>query len=163
MLSYNKLQNSAETTYGYVACAFAVLLYGSYFVPIKRIETGDGKDINCTLLSFKPSRLSQSLLYFQECFSSGFAVRVYGLLDWLLTRCFTHPELIPLLCLEEHFGPQVKCFIMRLRYTAVIYERFFFFFSGHVSAVPVVKFIGLGLGILLWGSSALLMGWASSR
>nr|XP_055033700.1 transmembrane protein 144b isoform X3 [Misgurnus anguillicaudatus]XP_055033701.1 transmembrane protein 144b isoform X3 [Misgurnus anguillicaudatus] len=35
--------------------------------------------------------------------------------------------------------------------------------TGNITAVPVVKFIGLGLGILLWGSSGLLMGWASSR
>uniref|UniRef100_A0A8C1W4Q7 Transmembrane protein 144b n=1 Tax=Cyprinus carpio TaxID=7962 RepID=A0A8C1W4Q7_CYPCA len=35
--------------------------------------------------------------------------------------------------------------------------------TGNITAVPVVKFIGLGLGILLWGSSGLLIGWASSR
>ncbi|XP_042594245.1 transmembrane protein 144-like isoform X6 [Cyprinus carpio] len=34
--------------------------------------------------------------------------------------------------------------------------------TGNITAVPVVKFIGLGLGILLWGSSGLLIGWTSS-
>ncbi|KTG36271.1 hypothetical protein cypCar_00015800, partial [Cyprinus carpio] len=36
------------------------------------------------------------------------------------------------------------------------------YLSGNITAVPVVKFIGLGLGILLWGSSGLLIGWTSS-
>lgn len=35
--------------------------------------------------------------------------------------------------------------------------------TGSVAAVTVVKAIGLGIGILIWGSSSLLMGWASSR
>ncbi|RXN07351.1 protein FAM198B-like [Labeo rohita] len=78
-----------------------------------------------------------------ECFFSGFAVQLYGLLDWLWIRCFAPPELILPRCSEEHFGPLI-------------------YLSGNITAVPVVKFIGLGLGILLWGSSGLLIGWASS-
>ena len=35
--------------------------------------------------------------------------------------------------------------------------------SGNITSVPVVKCIGLGLGMLLWGASGLLIGWASSR
>ncbi|AWP11720.1 putative transmembrane protein 144 [Scophthalmus maximus] len=35
--------------------------------------------------------------------------------------------------------------------------------TGNIAVVPIVKAIGLGLGILIWGSSSLLMGWASSR
>nr|XP_040028537.1 transmembrane protein 144b [Gasterosteus aculeatus aculeatus] len=35
--------------------------------------------------------------------------------------------------------------------------------TGNIAAVPVVKAIGLGLGSVLWGSSSLLIGWASSR
>lgn len=50
-----------------------------------------------------------NLLSLQECFSSGFAVQLFGVLDWLLTHCFTPPELILQLCLEEYFGPLVKC------------------------------------------------------
>lgn len=37
------------------------------------------------------------------------------------------------------------------------------FSAGNLAAVPVIKSIGLGLGILIWGSSSLMMGWASSR
>ncbi len=35
--------------------------------------------------------------------------------------------------------------------------------AGNIAVVPIVKAIGLALGILIWGSSSLLMGWASSR
>ncbi|KAM8908988.1 transmembrane protein 144b isoform 2-T2 [Spinachia spinachia] len=35
--------------------------------------------------------------------------------------------------------------------------------TGNLAAVPVVKAIGLGLGSVIWGSSSLLIGWASSR
>lgn len=35
--------------------------------------------------------------------------------------------------------------------------------TGNITVVPVVKAIGIGLGSLIWGSSTLLMGWASSR
>ncbi|XP_056328623.1 transmembrane protein 144b [Danio aesculapii] len=116
VLSYNKVQKSAETTYGYVTCAFAVLLYGSYFVPMKRIETGDG-------------------MFFQWICSSG--IWFVGLVvDTLFHPSRAHPAAM--------LGGALWA-------------------TGHISAVPVVKFIGLGLGILLWGSSALLIGWASSR
>ncbi|XP_035017552.1 transmembrane protein 144b [Hippoglossus stenolepis] len=35
--------------------------------------------------------------------------------------------------------------------------------TGNIAVVPIVKAIGLGLGSLIWGSSSLLMGWASSK
>ncbi|XP_076005373.1 transmembrane protein 144b [Genypterus blacodes] len=35
--------------------------------------------------------------------------------------------------------------------------------TGNIAAVPVLRAIGLGLGILLWGSTTLLMGWATTR
>ncbi|KAG8592506.1 hypothetical protein GDO81_000528 [Engystomops pustulosus] len=35
--------------------------------------------------------------------------------------------------------------------------------TGNVTVVPIVKTIGLGLGLLLWASTNLLTGWASSR
>lgn len=41
---------------------------------------------------------------------------------------------------------------------------FYFFNSvGNITVVPIVKTIGLGLGLLIWASFNLLMGWASSR
>ncbi|XP_026213833.1 transmembrane protein 144b isoform X2 [Anabas testudineus] len=35
--------------------------------------------------------------------------------------------------------------------------------TGNLAVVPIIKAIGLSLGILIWGSTSLLMGWASSR
>ncbi|MGH0125999.1 UNVERIFIED_CONTAM: hypothetical protein FKN15_015134 [Acipenser sinensis] len=34
--------------------------------------------------------------------------------------------------------------------------------TGNITVVPILKTIGLGLGVLIWGSFNLLMGWASS-
>uniref|UniRef100_UPI0037E8E111 transmembrane protein 144b n=1 Tax=Semicossyphus pulcher TaxID=241346 RepID=UPI0037E8E111 len=39
----------------------------------------------------------------------------------------------------------------------------FIWATGNILVVPVVKAIGLSLGVLIWGSSSLLMGWASTR
>ncbi|XP_043343500.1 transmembrane protein 144 isoform X3 [Cervus canadensis] len=35
--------------------------------------------------------------------------------------------------------------------------------TGNIAVVPIIKTIGLGLGILIWGSLNALTGWASSR
>ncbi|XP_022437936.1 transmembrane protein 144 isoform X2 [Delphinapterus leucas] len=35
--------------------------------------------------------------------------------------------------------------------------------DGNIAVVPIIKTIGLGLGILIWGSFNALIGWASSR
>lgn len=35
--------NMTGMAYGFVANSIAVILYGSNFIPVKRIETGDGK------------------------------------------------------------------------------------------------------------------------
>lgn len=42
--------NSTDTTYGFVACVLAILLYGSNFVPVKTIDTGDGEECILTLI-----------------------------------------------------------------------------------------------------------------
>jgi len=39
----------------------------------------------------------------------------------------------------------------------------FLWCTGNILAVPIVQMIGLGLGMLLWGSSNLVMGWASGN
>lgn len=35
--------------------------------------------------------------------------------------------------------------------------------TGNIAVVPIIKTIGLGLGMLIWGSFNALTGWASSR
>ncbi|TRY97409.1 hypothetical protein DNTS_021886, partial [Danionella cerebrum] len=108
--------NKRENTYGFVACVVAVLLYGSYFVPVKTLDTGDG-------------------MFFQWICCLG--IWFVGLVtDALFQPSRAHPAAM--------LGGALWA-------------------TGNTTAVPVVKFIGLGLGILLWGSSGLLTGWASSR
>ncbi|XP_071388705.1 transmembrane protein 144b [Centroberyx affinis] len=108
--------NMTNFAYGFAANVVAVLLYGSNFVPVKRIETGDGmffQWVNCAAI---------------------LAVSKVG--DLMLQSPKFHP------------------FAML---SGVIWA------TGNIAVVPIVKAIGLGLGILIWGSSSLLMGWASSR
>lgn len=35
-----------DTVYGYVSCVLALLLYGTNYVPVKQVETGDGQDLH---------------------------------------------------------------------------------------------------------------------
>ncbi|XP_038156761.1 transmembrane protein 144-like [Cyprinodon tularosa] len=108
--------NVTNFAYGITANMAAVVLYGSTFVPVKRIETGDGM-----------------FYHFVSCAS----IWVVSLLGDLFMRT---PKFHPL----AMFG-------------GVLWS------TGSVAAVTIVKAIGLGLGILIWGSASLLMGWASSR
>ncbi|XP_005800639.1 transmembrane protein 144 [Xiphophorus maculatus] len=108
--------NVTNFAYGLIANMAAVVLYGSTYVPIKRIETGDGM-----------------FYHFVSC-ASIWVVSLFG--DLLLRT----PKFHPLAML----GGMIWA-------------------TGSVAAVTIVKAIGLGLGILIWGSSSLLMGWASSR
>lgn len=34
---------------------------------------------------------------------------------------------------------------------------------GNATAIPILEAIGLGMGVLLWGTTNCLFGWASSR
>ncbi|KAL2089093.1 hypothetical protein ACEWY4_015992 [Coilia grayii] len=101
---------------GYIGCVVAAVFYGSQFIPLKKVETGDG-------------------MFFQW---------VNCLAIWLVG--FLGNQLLG--------SPSVHPFAML---GGAIWA------TGNITAVPIVKSIGLGLGVLLWGSSGLLMGWASSR
>lgn len=35
--------------------------------------------------------------------------------------------------------------------------------SGNATAIPIISMIGLGMGVLLWGVTNCVCGWASSR
>ncbi|XP_063044538.1 transmembrane protein 144b [Engraulis encrasicolus] len=101
---------------GYMGCVVAAVFYGSQFIPLKKVETGDG-------------------MFFQW---------VNCLAIWLVG--FIGNQLLG--------SPNVHPFAM---VGGVIWA------TGNITSVPIVRSIGLGLGVLLWGSSGLLMGWASSR
>uniref|UniRef100_A0A3B4D976 Transmembrane protein 144a n=1 Tax=Pygocentrus nattereri TaxID=42514 RepID=A0A3B4D976_PYGNA len=108
--------SSTELTYGFVSCAVSVLFYGSNFVPVKKIDTGDG-------------------MFFQWVLCA--AVWTVSLVANIILRS---PKFWPLAML----GGAIWA-------------------TGNITVVPIVKTIGLGLGILIWASFNLLMGWASSR
>lgn len=38
-----------------------------------------------------------------------------------------------------------------------------FFILGNATAIPIISMIGMGMGILLWGVTNCICGWASSR
>ncbi|XP_070693342.1 transmembrane protein 144b [Pempheris klunzingeri] len=108
--------NMTHFAYGIAANVVAVLLYGSNFVPIKRIETGDG-------------------MFFQ----------------WVNCAAIWVVSMVGDLMLQS---PKFHPFAML---GGVIWA------TGNITVVPIVKAVGLGLGVLIWGSSSLLMGWATSR
>uniref|UniRef100_A0AAY5EQB0 Transmembrane protein 144a n=1 Tax=Electrophorus electricus TaxID=8005 RepID=A0AAY5EQB0_ELEEL len=105
-----------DLTYGFVSCAVSVLFYGSNFVPVKKIDTGDG-------------------MFFQWVLCA--AVWTVSLVANIILRS---PKFWPLAML----GGAIWA-------------------TGNITVVPIVKTIGLGLGLLIWASFNLLMGWASSR
>ncbi|KAM9398389.1 transmembrane protein 144a isoform 2-T4 [Salvelinus alpinus] len=108
--------NGTELTYGFVSCGVAVLFYGSNFVPVKKIPTGDG-------------------LFFQ----------------WVLCAAVWSVSLVVNIILgSPTFWPLAML-------GGAIWA------TGNITVVPIVKTIGLGLGLLIWASFNLLIGWASSR
>uniref|UniRef100_A0A3P8XHW5 Transmembrane protein 144a n=1 Tax=Esox lucius TaxID=8010 RepID=A0A3P8XHW5_ESOLU len=108
--------SAVKLTYGFVSCGVAVLFYGSNFVPVKKISTGDG-------------------LFFQ----------------WVLCAAVWSVSLVVNIILgSPTFWPLAML-------GGAIWA------TGNITVVPIVKTIGLGLGLLIWASFNLLMGWASSR
>uniref|UniRef100_A0AAY4DDF2 Transmembrane protein 144b n=1 Tax=Denticeps clupeoides TaxID=299321 RepID=A0AAY4DDF2_9TELE len=106
----------SDHTYGFVACLLSIVLYGSYLLPVKKLENGDG-------------------MFFQ--WTSCVAIWIVGTVG---DMALGSPKIHPLAMLGGALWA-----------------------TGNVAAIHVVKLIGLALGVLLWGSSGLLMGWASSR
>ncbi|KAM9376185.1 transmembrane protein 144b [Pholidichthys leucotaenia] len=110
------LTNITHFTYGITANAVAVLMYGSNFVPVKKVETGDG-------------------MFFQ--WVSCAAIWITSMAGDLVLQS---PKFCPFAMLG-----------------GVIWA------TANVALVPIIKAIGLALGILISASVNMLMGWASSR
>lgn len=113
-LVYNST-NATHLVCGVSSSAVAVLLYGSNYVPVKRIEMGDGV-----------------FFHWVSC-SAIWLVSLIG--DLMLQS----PKFYPLAMLGGMLWA-----------------------TGNIAAVLILKSVGFGLGIILWGCSSLLMGWASS-
>ncbi|XP_073720853.1 transmembrane protein 144a [Misgurnus anguillicaudatus] len=116
LLQVSNSTNSSGLIYGFISCAVSALFYGSNFVPVKKIDTGDG-------------------MFFQ----------------WILCAAIWTVSLVVNIILNSpKFWPLAML-------GGAIWA------TGNVTVVPIVKTVGLGLGLLIWASFNLLMGWASSR
>lgn len=101
---------------GFIFVIISVLFFGSNFVPVKKLKTGDG-------------------LHFAHIMSTG--VLLVGFVTYLI---YGAPKFEPIACIG-----------------GIIWTH------GNLCVVPVIKCIGLSMGMLLWGSTNMLMGWATGR
>jgi len=112
----NQTNSSSQEWIGYVGTGISILFFGSNFVPVKKIETGDG-------------------MFFQWVLCS--AIWITG----LITNCIQNsPTFYPFAMLGG-----------------------FLWSTGNICVVPIIKTIGLGLGMLIWGAFNMLSGWATGR
>eukprot|EP01013_Petalomonas_cantuscygni_P025302 TRINITY_DN47210_c0_g1_i1.p1 TRINITY_DN47210_c0_g1~~TRINITY_DN47210_c0_g1_i1.p1 ORF type:complete len:529 (+),score=93.48 TRINITY_DN47210_c0_g1_i1:86-1672(+) len=102
---------------GFVAAAVAVVCFGSNFLPVKGVPSGDG-------------------IYYQWIMCLG--VWIFGFFVMVITSA--HEQFYPLAVV----GGVSWCL-------------------GNALAVPAIQCIGLGLGMCIWGTTNMLVGWASGR
>ncbi|KAA0722387.1 Transmembrane protein 144 [Triplophysa tibetana] len=116
LLQVSNSTNSSGLIYGFISCGVSALFYGSNFVPVKKIDTGDG-------------------MFFQ----------------WILCAAIWTVSLV------------VNIILNSPKFWPIVMLGGAIWATGNITVVPIVKTIGLGLGLLIWASVNLLMGWASSR
>lgn len=159
--------NLTQLAYGITANIAAVLLYGSNFVPVKRIELGDGESLAALGFPFQRYRRagtdlrtsSSPGMFFQWVTCAAiWMIAMMG--DMVLKSPKFHPFAMiggviwatgNAVCIQD----DSKDLQINGIPTASL--------SGNLATVPIIKAIGLGLGLLIWGSSSLMMGWACSR
>lgn len=57
----------------------------------------------------------------------------------------------------------VHCFRQFPRFYPLPLLGGFFWATGNINTVPIIKCIGIGMGMLLWGTTSLVIGWANAR
>uniref|UniRef100_UPI00358F782E transmembrane protein 144 isoform X2 n=1 Tax=Myxine glutinosa TaxID=7769 RepID=UPI00358F782E len=128
------MNNSSENlAQGFIAATVSVVFFGSNFVPIKRIDTGDG-------------------IFFQWVLCA--AIWTVSL---VLNIVRNNPQFWPLAMFGGFLWATGRTRTVRLNAATSLS------FTGNIAVVPILKTIGLGLGLLIWSTFNLLMGWASSR
>ncbi|XP_065837024.1 transmembrane protein 144-like [Oscarella lobularis] len=123
------LNDQKKALEGFIAAFVAILFFGSNFVPVKKIDTGDG-------------------VFFQWIMCMG--IWLCALVTQLVLSF--HPnnnnnlnQTVPV-----PFEPEALL-------------GGFLWATGNMFCVPVIKCLGLGLGMLIWGTVNCLGGWASGR
>lgn len=109
--------SSGSSAVGFVGAGVAIVMFGSNFVPVKKIVTGDG-------------------MFFQWIVCLGI---------WLVG-----------LVVHLYNGAQRKFFPLAMAGGAI-------WCTGNICVVPIIKTVGLALGLLIWCLVNLLSGWATGR
>ena len=134
----------ASEAAGYIAVFIATLFFGSNFVPVKRYETFDGMYYQWVMCSaiWMVGLLIQLYLFASPPASDGSFVNG----TWQPSE----PELLT----GRPDAYSVKFMPMAALGGAL-------WATGNTMSVPVINMIGLSLGLLIWGSANMLMGWAT--
>ena len=122
---------------GYLFAMISVLAFGSNFVVTKKFKTGDG-------------------MVFQWVLASG--IFLFGLFFYI-GQCHTVCELVGSMpscsaAPDSHTCPPISSFAML---GGALWA------AGNVLTVPIIKTLGLSLGMLTWGMANMLVGWGSAR
>lgn len=67
--------NITELTYGFVSCAVSVLFYGSNFVPVKKIDTGDGELCVYDWERVSTATFTENFMHYWKCWEVEFSLR----------------------------------------------------------------------------------------
>lgn len=131
---------------GFLCVGIAIFGFGSNFVPVKRFETGDGIFYQWIMCS--------------AIFVYGLCLQVYLFLNPMEDTFdaggnYSDAETAELLAAKPDVH-SVKLYPLVLLGGAL-------WATGNTMAVPVINMIGLGMGLLVWGCTNMLVGWASGR
>ena len=107
---------SGDDLTGYAACLVSSFMFGSNFVPVKRVYTGDGMFFTLMMTA---------AVFYEGCF-----IQLWQ----------GNPKFEPVAMLGGALWA-----------------------TGNITVVPIVKTIGLGIGLLVWGLVSMLVGWASGH
>ena len=107
---------SGDDLTGYAACLVSSFMFGSNFVPVKRVYTGDGMFFTLMMTA---------AVFYEGCF-----IQLWQ----------GNPKFEPVAMLGGALWA-----------------------TGNITVVPIVKTIGLGIDLLVWGLVSMLVGWASGH
>jgi hypothetical protein len=138
----------SDSAVGYGACLIAIFCFGSNYVPAKKVEVGDGvffQFMMCNAVNKFPFpasfKLIQSLSDIHDITPgagcSGFSSFPFICYAWR--------------CVVVHWQHDVRSHHSGMHH-GLIFSKCF---------LTYLKLIGMGMGLLIWGSFNMLMGWAS--
>ena len=118
---------------GYVCALGAVVGFGSNFIPVKKYDTGDGM-----------------FYQFVMCCAVWSLGLVLNLIMSDSSVAFSRDAGLVVALKSPPFAPLAMV-------------GGFIWASGNVMSVPCINFIGMSLGLLIWGATNMVVGWASGR